>query len=299
MFIYNNESEADIMAYNLCDPSVVNLLAKKHGFTFSKSMGQNFIIDGDVCPEMAAQLGADEGVGVIEIGPGVGVLTQELCRVAGKVVAIELDKRLYPLLRETMSEFDNFTLVEGDAMELDLAELISREFSGFDSVKVCANLPYYITSPVIMRLLESELDIDEIVVMVQKEAAQRLCAEMGTRQAGAVTAAVNYYADAEILFEVGRDSFMPAPKVDSAVIRLTLKDEQNYGITDKKAFFRLVRAAYSQRRKTLVNSVSSSLGIPKSDITEALSALNIPETVRAEKMTMEDFAALSDKLFTP
>lgn len=287
------------MSYNLCDYNTVNSLLKKHGFTFSKALGQNFLIDSSVCPAMASELGADENTGVIEIGPGIGVLTKELCLTAGKVVAIELDKRLYPVLDETLCDFDNFELVCGDITKTDLTALICEKFADFDSVKVCANLPYYITSPVIMMLLESEAPIDEIVVMVQKEAAERLCAEMGTREAGAVTAAVNYYADAEMLFEVGRESFMPSPKVDSEVIRLTLHKEQRYNIADKKAFFRLVKAAFAQRRKTLVNTVSSSLSIPKAEITAALGELGISETIRAEKMTMEDFAALANILFRP
>lgn len=287
------------MSYDLCDYNTVNSLLKRHGFTFSKALGQNFLIDGSVCPAMASELGADEGTGVIEIGPGIGVLTKELCATAGKVVAIELDKRLLPVLEETLGEYDNLEVVCADVMETNLSALISEKFAGFDTVKVCANLPYYITSPIIMMLLESEAPIAEIVVMVQKEAAERLCAEMGTRQAGAVTAAVRYYADAELLFEVGRESFMPSPKVDSEVIKLTLHKEQRYDIADKAVFFRLVKAAFAQRRKTLVNTVSSSLSIPKSEITAALESLGISPTVRAEKMTMEDFAALASILFAP
>ena len=284
------------MAYDLCDYNTVNSLLKKYGFTFSKALGQNFLIDGDVCPSMAQTLGADKNTGVLEIGPGIGVLTKELCEVAGKVVAIELDKRLYPVLSETLSGYSNFELVEGDAMKLDLTKLVADKFADCSSVKVCANLPYYITSPIIMALLESEAPIDEIVVMVQKEAADRLCAKMGTRAAGAVTAAVNYYGKAEILFEVSRESFMPSPKVDSAVIKITVTKTNEYNINDKKAFFSLIRAAFSQRRKTLVNSVSSSLGVSKNDITIALGKIGLNASVRAEKLTMEEFAALSNEL---
>ena len=287
------------MDYDLCDQSTVSKLLKKHGFTFSKAMGQNFLIDGSVCPAMAQALNADAKTGVIEIGPGIGVLTKELCKVAGKVAAIELDKRLYPVLDETLAEFGNFELICGDVMKLDLRQLISEKFSGFDSIKICANLPYYITSPVIMLLLESELEIDEIVVMVQREAAERLCAEMGTRQAGAVTAAVNYYGSAEILFDVSRECFMPSPKVDSAVIIITLDGADRYEISDKKQFFALVRAAFAQRRKTLTNSVSATLAIPKSKVESALEEIGISKTVRAENMTMEDFAALANYLFQP
>ena len=278
--------------YNLCDSKTVELLLKKHGFSFSKALGQNFIIDEDVCPHMAQCLGADESTAVIEIGPGIGVLTKELCKCAGRVLAIELDKRLYPVLNETLSSFDNFELVEGDALKLDLNMLISEKLSGYDNIKVCANLPYYITSPLIMNLLEEKLPISEIVVMVQKEAAERLCAEMGSRNSGAVTAAVKYYGDAEVLFDVGRQCFMPSPKVDSAVIKITLNKEKKYAVDDEKNFFMLIRAAFMQRRKTLVNSVSSTMGIPKEIITQALSQLGLDESIRAEKLTMGDFVSL-------
>ncbi len=285
------------MDYNLCDINTVTALLKRHGFKFSKSLGQNFIIDEEICPAIAEALNADRKTAVLEIGPGIGVLTKELCRVAGKVVSVELDKRLFPVLEETLGDFGNFTLVEGDFMKLDLAELIEKEFSGYDKIKVCANLPYYITSPVIMTLLESRLPIDEIVVMVQREAAQRLCAEAGTKECGAVSAAIQYYGNAEILFEVGRESFMPSPKVDSAVIRITPIADKGYGIDNEKAFFALVKAAFSQRRKTAVNSVSATLGIPKDKVTEALRELSLDENIRAEKLTMEDFAGLTMRLF--
>jgi 16S rRNA (adenine1518-N6/adenine1519-N6)-dimethyltransferase len=285
------------MSYDLCDYATINKILSKHGFTFSKALGQNFLIDSDVCPSMAEMLNADENTGVLEIGPGIGVLTKELCKVAGKVVAIELDKRLYPVLDETLGEFDNFELVEGDVMQLDLNNLIADKFNGFKSIKVCANLPYYITSPVIMTLLESNLPIDEIEVMVQKEAGERLCAQIGSREAGAVSVAVNYYGSAEMLFNVGRESFMPSPKVDSAVIKITLYKEPKYNVSDEKKFFSLVKAAFAQRRKTLVNSLSNSLGLPKEQITNALTQLGLQPTIRAEKLEMEDYVNLCDLLF--
>ena len=224
-------------------------------------------------------------------------MTKELCETAGKVVAVELDKRLYPLLAETLGDYDNFELIEGDVMKLNLAEIISEKFADCDSVKVCANLPYYITSPIVMMLLESNLPIDEIEVMVQREAAQRLCAEIGTRDAGAVTVAVNYYGEAEILFDVGKESFMPSPKVDSAVIKITLRKQKEFDIDNEKAFFTMIKGAFSQRRKTLVNSLSSTVGISKDKITSALGELGISQTVRAEKMRMEDFVSLYGLLY--
>ena len=284
------------MDYNLCDYNTINMLLKKYGFTFSKALGQNFLVDSEVCPAMAERLGADKETGVLEIGPGIGVLTKELCKTAGKVAAVELDKRLYPLLGETLGDYDNFELIEGDVMKLDLRALINETFAHCKNVKVCANLPYYITSPVIMTLLESKLPIEEIEVMVQREAAERLCARLGTREAGAVSAAVQYYGDAEILFDVGRESFMPTPKVDSAVIKITLHREPKYPVDDEKQFFSLIRAAFAQRRKTLVNSISATLGIPKSDIAAVLKTLSLSESIRAEKLTMEDYVNLYSAL---
>lgn len=285
------------MKYNLCDYNTVNRILSKHGFTFSKALGQNFLIDADVCPTMADMLNADEKTGVLEIGPGIGVLTKELCEVAGKVVAIELDQRLYPVLNETLADYDNFELVCGDAMKLDLNEIIKEHFDGCDEIKVCANLPYYITSPIVMTLLESNLPITEIEVMVQQEAAERLCAPIGSRDAGAVSVAVNYYGDAEILFNVGRESFMPSPKVDSAVIKIRLRKEPEFKVKNEKQFFSLVKAAFSQRRKTLVNCLSNTLGKSKSDIVNALNELGLDQSIRAERLTMEDFVNLTDLLF--
>lgn len=285
------------MDYNLCDYNTINKLLSAEGFTFSKALGQNFLIDDSVCPAMANSLCADENTGVLEIGPGIGVLTKELCKVSGKVVSIELDKRLYPVLEKTLGDYDNFELVQGDAMKLDLKQLIEEKFENFTTVKVCANLPYYITSPIIMTLLESKLPIEEIVVMVQREAAQRLCAEIGSRDAGAVTVAVNYYAQSQVLFDVDRDSFMPAPKVDSAVIKIQLRKQNNYNLKDEKKFFSLVKAAFAQRRKTLVNSLSNTIGVSKGQISESLSKLGLAPTVRAENLTMEDFVNLCDLLF--
>ena len=205
----------------LSDIGTIKDILSRHGFTFSKALGQNFLINPSVCPRMASCSGAGKGVGVIEVGPGIGVLTNELCQLADKVVAVELDKRLLPVLDETLAEYDNVKVVNADVLELDLNQLIKDEFDGLEVV-VCANLPYYITSPVIMKLLEDRLPISAITVMVQKEAAQRICAKVGSRMSGAVTVSVNYYAKPQMLFGVSAGSFMPAPKVDSAVIRLDI-----------------------------------------------------------------------------
>lgn len=279
---------------NLYDINTVKRILSKRGFTFSKALGQNFLINPDVCPAMADSLCAEGKIGVIEIGPGLGVLTKELCRVAERVVSIELDKRLLPVLGETLADCSNLEIVNADVMELDLKQLISEKFSDCDSVKVCANLPYYITSPIIMMLLESELPVDEIVVMVQKEAGERLCAEVGTRGAGAVTVAVNYYAESEILFDVMRESFVPSPKVDSVVIRLKVRSHQPFDIKDKRKFFTTVRCAFSQRRKTALNSISNTMGVSKADAAAVFERLGIDPNVRAEKLRMEDFVKISE-----
>lgn len=267
----------------------------RHGFTFSKSLGQNFLINPSVCPKMAEQSGAKKGVGVIEVGPGIGVLTCQLAERADKVVAIELDKRLLPVLDETLAEYDNIKIINDDILKIDLKKLIETELSGMEVV-VCANLPYYITSPVIMKLLEDKLPINALTVMVQKEAAQRICAEVGSRQSGAVTVAVNYYAKPQILFGVSAGSFMPAPKVDSAVIRLDILKEPCVQVEDEELFFRVVKAAFSQRRKTLPNSLSAGLQISKLTVTNALNRANVPVNYRAEQLTMEQLAKISNAI---
>ncbi len=267
----------------------------RHGFTFSKSLGQNFLINPSVCPKMAEQSGAKKGVGVIEVGPGIGVLTCQLAERADRVVAIELDKRLLPVLDETLAEYDNIKIINDDILKIDLKKLIETEFSGMEVV-VCANLPYYITSPVIMKLLEDRLPINALTVMVQKEAAQRICAEVGSRQSGAVTVAVNYYAKPQILFGVSAGSFMPAPKVDSAVIRLDILKEPCVQVEDEELFFKVVKAAFSQRRKTLPNSLSAGLQISKVTVTNALNRANVPVNYRAEQLTMEQLAKISNAI---
>lgn len=281
---------------NLADFSTLKRVLESEGFNLKKSLGQNFLIDPEVCPRMAASA-CDKETGALEIGPGAGVLTRELADAAKKVVSIELDERLRPVLKKTLADKDNVEVIFGDAMKLDLAALIKEKFADCSRVAVCANLPYYITSPIIMMLLESRLPIDNITVMVQKEAAERLCAEVGSREAGAVTVAVSYYAETEILFGVDRESFLPPPNVDSAVIRLTLRPSPAVEVKDEKAFFRFVKACFAQRRKTLVNTVSSSLGISKEALRKALSELSLSETARSEELSMAELAALSNKLF--
>lgn len=279
----------------LSDIGTIKEILSRHGFSFSKGLGQNFLINPSVCPRMAELSGAGEGVGVIEIGPGIGVLTQELCELADKVVAIEIDKRLLPVLDETLAGYDNLKVINADVLELDLNRLIADEFADMDVV-VCANLPYYITSPVIMKLLEDKLRVSSITVMVQKEAAQRICAEVGSRRGGAVTAAVNFYCKPGLLFNVSAGSFMPAPKVDSAVIRLDVYTEPPYKLADDKKFFTVVKAAFAQRRKTVLNSISSSLGLEKQVVNELLLNSEVNPQARAEKLSMDDFVRIAQGL---
>lgn len=276
----------------LTDPAVIKELLQRHGFSFSKALGQNFIINPSVCPRMAELGGAAPGVGVLEIGPGFGVLTAELCRRAEKVVAVEVDDRLPPILAETLAEFHNVTIVPGDVMELDLSALIAEHFAGMPVV-VCANLPYYITSPVIMRLLEQPLPIRSLTVMVQKEAAQRITAPPGTRECGAISAAVWYYSTPKLLFSISRGSFLPAPTVDSAVIRLDIPPELPADWPPKEDFFAVVRAGFGQRRKTLLNSLSAGLRWEKEDTRTLLETAGLPENTRAEQVTLEQWKALA------
>lgn len=276
----------------LSDISTIRAVLEKNGFHFSKALGQNFLINPSVCPRMAALSGAADCAGAVEVGPGIGVLTWELSQVAKKVVSIELDKRLLPVLDETLADCNNVKILNADVMKLDLRRMIEEEFPGGE-VAVCANLPYYITSPVIMRLLEERLPVTSITVMVQKEAAERLCAHPGERACGAVSAAVWYYAEPEILFQVSRGSFMPAPNVDSAVIRLRIRRTSPVEVADEPFFFRVVRAAFAQRRKTAVNSIANTLGRSKQAVAAAFDAAGVPQNARAEALTLEDFAALA------
>lgn len=285
------------MKYNLSDLNTVRTVLSRHGFSFSKALGQNFLIDSTVCPRMAEAAVQSPEDGVLEIGPGLGVLTAQLGLRAKKVVAIELDKRLLPVLDDTLAEFENIEIVNGDVLKLDLEQLIKEKFADCECVSVCANLPYYITSPVIMRLLEERLPLSQIVVMVQKEAAERLCAAVGTREAGAVTVAVQYYAEAKRLFSVGRGAFVPSPNVDSAVMRLSVREQPEFALKNESFFFKMVKSAFAQRRKTAQNGISAGLGISKEDIANALTAVGLRTDIRAEKMTMEELAKLADGLY--
>ena len=283
------------MNRELTNISYIKDLCQRYGFALQKSYGQNFIVNSGICPKIAEHAEVDENCGVIEIGTGIGVLTKELALRAKKVVAIEIDTKLLPLLEETLADFDNIKIINKDVLEVDLNALIKEEF-GDMPVMVCANLPYYITSPIIMKLLEDRLPIENITVMVQKEAAQRICAKQGSRDAGAISLAVNYYAVPTVCFNVSPGSFFPPPKVTSSVIRLDVNKAPKVQPKSEKNMFRLIRAAFTQRRKTFVNSTSATLGISKAAIEAALEQIGEKPMVRPEQMTLEQFCALSDIL---
>ena len=280
---------------NLCDELTIRMLLERHGFHFSKSMGQNFLIDPQIPADIAAASQADETCGVLEIGPGIGVLTKELAQRAAKVVSIEVDERLPPLLAETMAGVDNFKLVLQDVLKVDLRALIEEEFPGMP-VAVCANLPYYITSPIVMKLLGDRLPIQNLTVMVQKEAADRLAAAPGTRASSAISCAVSYYATSKLMFTAAPGSFYPAPKVTSAVVRMDIRLTPAVQVEDEDGYFALIRAAFGQRRKTAANAIASGLGLPKDAVTAAIEAAGFDARIRPEALTLEDFAAVQREL---
>ena len=277
--------------YNLSDLTTIKRILKKYGFSFSKSLGQNFLINEDVCPRMAEECVGDKSWGVIEIGPGIGVLTVELAKRAERVISIELDKNLLPILDDTLRDFDNVKILNQDVLKCDLNKVARDEF-GDRPFAICANLPYYITSEVIMKILEKNVPCENITVMVQKEAAQRLCAEPGTREVGAISIAVRYYTEPEVLFDVSRESFVPIPNVDSSVIKLVLTNK-NENFENKEILFKIVRAAFSQRRKVIVNSLANGLNLNKERVMDVLEKCCVKSDSRAEQLTLDDFVRLA------
>ena len=280
---------------NLCDIHEIKALLARHGFRFSKAKGQNFLTAAWVPQRIAQDSGVGSDCGVLEIGPGIGPLTQQLCRYAGKVVAIEVDTSLKPVLAETMAGQDKLQLIFGDVLKTDLTALVAREFEGLRPM-ACANLPYYITSPILSRLLESRL-FEAVTVMVQKEVAQRICAGAGSGDYSAFSVFCQYYAEPEILFDVPAGCFIPQPKVTSAVLQLRTRPAPPCRVDDEGLFFRTVRAGFAMRRKTLLNALSA--GFPqlgKAQLSEALTACGIDPGVRAETLSISDFAAIANEL---
>lgn len=280
---------------NLCDESTIRALLERHGFHFSRSMGQNFLIDPEIPARIAAASGADAHCGVLEIGPGIGSLTAELSRRAGKVVSVELDRDLLPILEETMAEHPHVEIVPGDVMKLDLEALIARHFQGLRPV-VCANLPYNITTPVLTKLMDIPA-FESITVLIQKEAAQRFTAPQGSADGGVFPLFFQYRMETSCLFDVPREKFLPAPKVTSTVLHCLRRKKPAVEVEDEAFFFRVIKGAFLLRRKTLSNSLAAALpGMGKAAIADAIATCGLPPSVRGEALTLADFAALAKAL---
>ena len=279
---------------NLCDLDTIRTLLGRHGFHFSKSMGQNFLIDPQVPYDIAASSQADSTCGVLEIGPGIGPLTAELARRAGKVISVELDKALLPVLAETMADYPNVEIVPGDVLKLDLAALAAEKFRGLTPI-VCANLPYNITTPVLTKLVETPC-FQTVTVLIQREVARRLCAPQGSSEGGAFSLFLQYHMETELLFDVPPEKFIPAPKVTSSVIRCVRRDKPAVDVADEAFFFKVIQGSFVLRRKTLSNSLAAGLGMDKTVIQAALEACGFPPSVRGEQLTLADFARLSEAL---
>ncbi|MCR2044230.1 16S rRNA (adenine(1518)-N(6)/adenine(1519)-N(6))-dimethyltransferase RsmA [Anaerosalibacter massiliensis] len=275
----------------LYSPSYIREIMSKYNFKFSKSLGQNFLIDGNILRKICEEGQVSKKDDILEIGPGIGTLTEELSSRANKVVAVELDKALIPILDETLKDCYNVEIVSGDILKIDLPKLFKEKFKN-ENIKVVANLPYYITTPIIGKLLEDELDIDSILVMVQYEVAERMKASPGTKDYGSLSVFVQYYTEPEIIFSVPKTAFMPSPNVDSAVIELKIRKEK-LELENRERFFKVVKAAFSQRRKTILNSLSSGLKIEKDIIRDTLDKSGIDSKLRAENLTIEEFSKIS------
>lgn len=279
---------------DLTSPRVIKDIAERFGFSFSKGLGQNFLLDESVLDKIVEA--ADIEDGVLEVGPGFGVLTKRLCETGKKVVSVEVDRRLIPVLDYTLAEFDNVKIIEKDILKTDVAELISTEFGG-GKISVAANLPYYITTPIITKLIEEKLPLKNIVVMVQREVAERIAAKPGKKDYGAISVLCQYYTNPRIVTIVPAGSFYPAPKVDSAVLCMEVCSEPNVKTKDEALFFKVVKAAFAQRRKTLLNCLASGFSCDKAALTEILESVNIASNVRGEKLELSEFAKIADAFF--
>lgn len=284
------------MAY-LSNPTETKAVLDMFGFSFAKKYGQNFLIDGNIVSNIVKNAGITKEDTVLEIGPGIGTMTQVLCEQAKNVIAVEIDKRLIDVLTFTLRDYDNVTVINSDILKCNIEELC-KQYSSNGRLKVVANLPYYITTPIIMELLEKNNNsvIESITVMIQKEVAERLGAEPGNKDYGAITLSINYYSDANIVMTVPASCFMPRPNVDSAVIRMDIYDKPPVATMDEVKMFKVIKAVFSQRRKTLVNSVSSSTDIAKETILKSLNEMGLSESVRGETLSLEQFAELSDRI---
>ncbi|MCM3457132.1 16S rRNA (adenine(1518)-N(6)/adenine(1519)-N(6))-dimethyltransferase RsmA [Heyndrickxia oleronia] len=288
------------MHKDIATPMRTKEILKKYGFSFKKSLGQNFLIDPNILRNITESAGLTKETGSIEIGPGIGALTEHLARSSKKVLAFEIDQRLLPILEDTLSPYDNVKVVHQDILKADVQGLIETEFKDIKDIMVVANLPYYVTTPIITQLLTKRLPLRGIVVMLQKEVADRISAKPGTKEYGSLSIAIQYYTKAETVMVVPKTVFMPQPNVDSAVIRLTLHDEPIVNVDNEEFFFQVTRASFAQRRKTLLNNLTSQLpngkGV-KEEILEALDQIGIDPGRRGETLSIEEFAALSNALY--
>lgn len=287
---------------HLYNPTNTLEIIKKYGFGFQKRFGQNFLIDGNVVEKIVREAGITNDDFVLEIGPGIGTMTQILCENAREVAAVEIDKNLIPILAETLAPYDNVTVINEDILKVDVRKL-AEEKNGGRPIKVVANLPYYITTPIIMGLFESHVPLESITIMVQKEVAQRMQVGPGTKDYGALSLAVQFYADAQIVLKVPASCFMPRPNVDSAVIKLVRHEDAPVKVKDEQFMFRVIRAAFNQRRKTLANSLANSSELngsghacTREDVTTALEAMGLPAGIRGEALTLAQFGELADRL---
>jgi 16S rRNA (adenine1518-N6/adenine1519-N6)-dimethyltransferase len=288
------------MNKDIATPVRTRAILEKYGFSFKKSLGQNFLIDTNILKKIVSFANLTENSGSIEIGPGIGALTEQLARSSKKVVAFEIDQRLLPILNDTLSPYENVSIIHKDVLEADVQHVIDEEFKGIDDVMVVANLPYYVTTPIIMKLLEDRLPIRGIVCMLQKEVADRISAKPGTKDYGSLSIAVQYYTEAEIVMIVPKTVFVPQPNVDSAVIRLTKRNQPAVAVKDEGFFFHVTKSCFAQRRKTILNNLTSQLPDgkqKKEDILAALSKCGIDPTRRGETLSLEEFGRLSDELY--
>ncbi|MGM0754503.1 MAG: 16S rRNA (adenine(1518)-N(6)/adenine(1519)-N(6))-dimethyltransferase RsmA [Bacillota bacterium] len=288
------------MHKDIATPIRTKEILGKYGFSFKKSLGQNFLIDPNILRNITEYAGLSEKTAAIEIGPGIGALTEHLARTSGKVVAFEIDQRLIPILDDTLSPYKNVKIINEDILEADVEAIINKEFEGFDDIMVVANLPYYVTTPIILKLLMERLPIRGICVMLQKEVGDRISAQPGTKAYGSLSIAIQYYTEAEMVMTVPKTVFMPQPNVDSAVIRLTKREKPPVEVISEDFFFTVTRSSFAQRRKTILNNLSSQLpqGKEKKDlILEALSVAGVEPTRRGETLTIQEFGLLSDALY--
>jgi 16S rRNA (adenine1518-N6/adenine1519-N6)-dimethyltransferase len=287
------------MLKDIATPIRTKEILKKYGFSFKKSLGQNFLIDPNILKRITEFAGLSKENAVIEIGPGIGALTEHLARTSGKVLAFEIDQRLLPILEDTLSPYDNVKVVHQDILKADVRELIQQELSGYKDIMVVANLPYYVTTPIILRLLGDQLPIKGICVMLQKEVGDRIAASPGTKEYGSLSIAIQYYTEAETVMTVPKTVFMPQPNVDSSVIKLTKREVPLVKVKDEEFFFTVTRSSFAQRRKTLLNNLTSQLPDgkkKKESIIQALESIDIDPTRRGETLSVGEFGKLSDAL---